>query len=147
MQAKKPLSDRAWLVHFSNKAAEIAKTGFKYGVNDVTKLGMTGWLAQSTKKHGGYNFAFIANSREALSQSQKGTYGKHAVMFQNSGLRVFHYGDTENQVIFWGKGIDPNKITLLINDGTQWSAFYHNVKPIITGNFRSVVKWVMDNNT
>ena len=38
-----------WLIHFTNDAESIAKYGFKYGVDDYTKLGLTTTLGEFEK--------------------------------------------------------------------------------------------------
>jgi hypothetical protein len=47
-----------WLIHFTNEANSIAENGFEYGVDDMTKLGLTTSLGEFDKKYGGYNFAY-----------------------------------------------------------------------------------------
>ena len=37
-------------------------------------------------------------------------------MFQNSGVHCYHYGDEENQVVFWGADVDPRDIILITHD-------------------------------
>jgi hypothetical protein len=92
------------LIHFTGDAVTVAKEGFKYGVDDMARLGLTTNLTQEAKKYGGYNFAYqlkdwvkYANGRNGLK------YGNEAVLLRASGINVWHYTDKEPQAIFYGK--------------------------------------------
>ncbi|MFA5489825.1 MAG: hypothetical protein WC284_11485 [Candidimonas sp.] len=101
------LNRKTWLVHFSDHARDIAANGFKYGIDDIERLGLTTWMSDSLKKYGGYNFAYMADDRNVRNGKK---YGKEFVMFQNSGVHTYHYGDEEDQVIFYGPEVDYKKI-------------------------------------
>ncbi len=103
-----------WLIHFTEDARSIQEEGFTRGVNDVTQLGLTTFLSDTEKDFGGYAFAFVANSRDARNAGQK--YGSQAVMFRAVGVKAYHNGDDENQVIFWGPSVDPTGIVALTPD-------------------------------
>lgn len=134
-----------WLIHFSDEAESIAQNGFKYGIDQMDRLGLTTWLGKSEKGYGGYNFAFEATSRDALRGTK---YGRDAVLFMNSGVKAYHYGDDESQIIFIGKDVDPRDIVLLRNDGGDWL-----VTPkadigrdaVFRGTLPQAIKWVMSN--
>ena len=84
-----------WCIHFGNDSQSIAKNGFTSGTYDIDKLGITG---RRDDMGVGYNFAYLVNDRNVdLSK-----YGDEAVIFRTSGVLVYHYGDEEHQVIFWG---------------------------------------------
>jgi len=53
-----------WLIHFSDHANSIHESGFKYGVRDLTKLGITTRLDKHMLQGEGYNFAFLADEAE-----------------------------------------------------------------------------------
>ena len=95
-----------WLIHFTKDAYGIAENGFKYGVDDMSKLGLTTRLSEFDKKYGGYNFAYTLGDFERYARSgsygNKYKYGGEAVVFNASGIKVWHYGDIEPQVIFYG---------------------------------------------
>lgn len=96
-----------WLIHFTNNAGDIAKEGFKYGVDEVDKLGLTTNLGEFDKKYGGYNFSYLLSDFVKYSKSDytRGggyKYGKEAVIFNASGIKLWHHGDGEPQVIFYG---------------------------------------------
>jgi|688.fasta_scaffold14447_6 hypothetical protein len=93
-----------WLIHFTDDAEGIESSGFKYGVNDITKLGLTLHLGDFEKKYGGYNFAFTLNKflKSQLKRSDEFKYGKEAVLFRASGIEAWHIGDEEYQVLFYG---------------------------------------------
>ena len=69
-------------------------------------------LKNETKLENGYNFAVELNSPEADQLFKNKRYGLDAVIFQSSGVEVFHRYDKQNQIIFWGKDVDKNKIII-----------------------------------
>jgi len=82
------LPRNTWLIHFTNEPYSIAKNGFTIGMDDMERLGLTTYFSKEYKSLGGYNFAFLAPSREANWAATKRRYGKSAVMFQNSGISL-----------------------------------------------------------
>ena len=68
---KPTLIKNQWLIHFTNDADDIAREGFKYGVDDMTKLGLTTHLGEFDKKYGGYNFAYTIGE---FNKYAKGNY-------------------------------------------------------------------------
>jgi hypothetical protein len=136
-----------WLIHFSDNAREISLYGFKYGMDEMDKLGLTTWFSDEAKKHGGYNFAYDANYRNADSGSK---YGREAVMFMNSGVKCDHHGDQEEQIVFWGADVDPRDIVFIANDGGTWKVINKNqnrgLRPLFVNDDMSVViQWVQAN--
>jgi hypothetical protein len=150
---RKRIPRQTWLIHFSDQASDISVEGFTRGVSDMEQIALTTWLHDNTKKYGGYNFAFIAGNRASQRAASEGYYGKHAVMFQSSGLEVYHYGDRENQVIFWGKAIDPRTIVELNRDHDMWivaprfksSMSQKGRDYVYRDTFEGVVNWVEHN--
>jgi hypothetical protein len=147
---KRLLPAQTWLVHFSDEAEAIAQDGFTIGMHDMTKLGLTTRYSNKSmeKSMGGYNFAFIANSRDAGSAAHNRKYGQHAVMFQNSGVRAYHTSDEEEQIMFSGKDVDPQMIILLRNTGDGWavigrSATRRGINSLYVSDFEASVQWVM----
>lgn len=151
-QDKRLLPAQTWLVHFSDDAAAIAEQGFTVGMYDMSKLGLTTRYSNksSEKSMGGYNFAFIANGRYA-KWAANGKYGRHCVMFQNSGVRAFHSSDEEEQIIFAGKDVDPQMIILLRNTGDGWAIVARNPTRrdgmqnggyLFVSDFEACVKWI-----
>ena len=47
-------------------------------------------------------------------------YGKDAVIFKGTGVEVYHIGDEENQIIFWGSDVDKDSIFYL-NRSNYWT--------------------------
>lgn len=138
-----------WLIHFSNDAFDIAYKGFNRGVYDVTKLGLTTYLSDFDRKNPGYNFAFEADSRYAKEVARTGKYGKNAVMFQAAGVKAYHNGDSEDQVIFYGPTIDKSKLVLLIKNDNEWCVSTANYRSkrecMYQGEYINVVYWVVNN--
>jgi len=142
------LPSGSWLVHFSDNADEIKAEGFTYGIDQMDKLGLTTYFGKESKKYGGYNFAFLADSRDASHAAKAGKYGKEAVLFKASGLKVYHYGDQETQIIFYGKDINPDNIVLIRKDGDMWQVQGGERGYLFESeNFNDVVNWVEKNHS
>ncbi len=143
-----------WLVHFNDSPWEIAKNGFIFGTDDPRLLGLTTYYKQASKKRGGYNFAFVANSRYAEIAVRDRKYGTHAVLFQSAGGKAWHYGDEEEQIMFWGPHVDPRSIIVLSFDENsgKYGVEAHPLKSrkylrenIFTGEYAACVNWVQKN--
>lgn len=138
-----------WLIHFTKDDAQaIQADGFTKGVDDLTTLGLTTHIYEEDKP-GGYNFAYHLGDFLRYGSSHYGgwKYGKSAVMFRASGLRMWHSGDEEPQVIFWGA--DAKDIVVLAQHGENWMV--DSCKPIerddvyAAEDLEAVVDWVVDN--
>ena len=110
---------------------------------------MTTWYSQDSKKYAGYNFAFVANTRDASAAARQKKYGKDAVIFQAAGVQAYHYGDNEDQIMFWGPSINKDKLVLLKHDD-DWMVVPNrplrsNREFLKKGDFKEVVHWVMQN--
>lgn len=153
LQKPKLLPRDTWLVHFTDKPYDIASQGFTIGMDQMDKLGLTTWYKNEGdyKKHGGYNFAFVAKGRHASYAASKGKYGRDAVVFQNSGVHAYHYGDEEEQVIFWGEEVSPKDIIVLVNEHGDWQVkTRHRLRngetTLFSGDFEACVNWVIQNS-
>jgi len=149
----KLLPRTTWLVHFTDHPYDIAQQGFTIGMDQMDKLGLTTWFKNEGdfKKHGGYNFAFKALSRHADFAAHKGKYGQSAVLFQNSGVHAYHYGDEEDQVIFWGEEVSPKNIIVLVKEDDTWHVkTRHRLRngqtSLFAGDYENCVKWVVQNS-
>jgi hypothetical protein len=142
LRKQKLLPRTTWLIHFSDNAEQIADNGFKYGQDQMDKLGLTTWFKDEAKKYGGYNFAFLASSVHGPSN-----YGSHAVLFQNSGVHCYHYGDNEDQIIFWGADVEPSTI-VLIRKSDEWEVIARGLRDRVvykSGDIDTVIQWTMKN--
>jgi hypothetical protein len=141
-----------WLIHFTNDADNITKNGFKYGVNDMTKLGLTTHLGEFDKKYGGYNFAYTLNDFKKYGASSYGNwsksgykYGNEAVIFNASGIKVWHYGDEEPQVIFYGNTA-KNIIPITSGENAKFGVFSKNGNLLFENDdLPKIVKWIVNN--
>jgi hypothetical protein len=87
---------------------------------DVTMLGLTTHF-KNEMKSGGYNFAYDIKNWERYASGRFGfKYGKEAVMFKASGVKVWHNGDNEEQVVFIGS--TAKDIVPLTEYGGDWYA-------------------------
>ena len=150
MDYEKPLINK-WFVHFSNNAGKIFYEGFKYGNSDVDKLSLTD--AGSTKgKHGDYLFAYEMDDVKKYAKSSRGRrnfkYGDSAVVFVASGIRFYHHGDEEPQVVFDKKS--PQGCFLVEHrDDDRWCVYGHtpNGKKqlIAVDDFYDAIYWCREN--
>lgn len=139
-----------WLIHFTEDANSIASEGFKFGVDDMTKLGLTTELGEFYKKYGGYNFAytlsdFVKYGSRDYTEGGGYKYGKEAIVFNASGIRVWHFGDEEYQTIFYGNTA-TNIIPITSGENKKW-AIYNKTGKILfkNDNLEKVVNWLITN--
>lgn len=147
LMGNKMMKRSSWLIHYSDHAYDISLNGFKYGVDEMDKLGLTTWFGDDRKKYGGYNFAFDAARRDALNA--EGKYGKEAVIFRNAGVRCDHHGDSEEQIVFWGADVDPKDIIYLSCEYGTWGVArkYGDGDPVFKSDeLEKVIKWVMQHS-
>ena len=136
-----PINDRllpstTWLAHFCRDAAAIRQQGFVRGVPDVDRLALTrinsvfGTSERIRYNQPGYNFAYPTDGSVPLTQrwgDPPNGYGRQVLLFQSSGLLVYHEGDREDQVIFWGPAanmttarvIKATRYGFVADDGTR----------------------------
>lgn len=148
-----------WLTHFSNDADDIARQGFTKGIDDPEKLGLTTYVKNDSfeKADGGYTFAFLSDSNDAEYSANKasrnsGGYGENFVMFVNvGGVRAYHWGDEESQVMIWGPSVDPRNLVLVTKDDDDYSVNVHPSKAgkrdvVVSGlSYREASNWVQQN--
>jgi hypothetical protein len=133
-----------WLIHFvgPNVVDDIAENGFTRGVSDMYRLGLTRWLPEEEKDRGGFNFAYLLQDFYKYGGEK---YGREAVIFRASGVRVWHIGDEEYQVIFFGKGA-KDRIPIKSSDEHYWAIADRDGKNIYGhDDLRKVVEWVSRN--
>lgn len=159
-----PLPASTWLIHWTDSSTSIAQQGFAKGQSDPSVMGVTKGTVYA--KEPGYNFAYLAGSKDA--KKGFGVYGHEALMFRAAGVHIYHGGDDEEQVVFWGPDVKPANMILIVPDmttpywydeATSWHAFTTGVKfhdgpgetsipdraPLAKGSFAKVVRWVMNN--
>lgn len=134
------LKPSTWLVHYTDDAIGIATRGFKFGEPDVTKLGLTRYKSQRFRKDSpGYNFAYQLPTDERK-------YGDECVVFQSAGVGVYHSGDEEDQVVFWGPGITTAPVA--ITEDSDGLFVVHGKGDQVLARLRTKVlaqKWVVFN--
>ena len=137
-----------WLIHFtsSDNAYDIYKNGFTKGVEEINKLGLTTQLGEFDKKYGGYNFAYKANNFKRYASGRHGyKYGDTAVLFKASGIQVWHQGDEEPQVIFYGN--TATNTNIIEETGGEWVLESEKTRQnlIKSEDLEKVVNWVVKN--
>ena len=93
----------AWLVHFTNDADAIERKGFRHGIDDPMRVGLTTHFSKAAKAQPGYTFAFRPEdvNRYAWNRGRP-KYGKEAVVFRADAVLAHHTSDEEDQAIAWG---------------------------------------------
>lgn len=147
-----------WLVHFSDNAYAIAKDGFKYGTQELDRLAYSGCGDIENKFGEGYDFAYDAISATDVftivdRNVKTPKYGNEFVLFQASGVEVFHDGDQENQVIFYGPSakniiyIKGNYPPSGVQGDVEWQVCDVTNNRIIykTNNLEKVIEWAINN--
>ena len=73
MDLEGQITEPVWLTHFSEEAFSIAWKGLTHGMADPEKLGLTTYFKKDSfeKGSGGYNFAFLSDSKEAQWSAHK----------------------------------------------------------------------------
>lgn len=136
-----------WLIHFTDNALQIAQNGFQYGTEDIDRLNYTN-AGSIQGKSKGYNFAYTINDYDRFYRGFHGQpkYGNEAVLLQASGIKTWHYGDEEYQVIFWGQNA-KNIIPIIQNSDGYWTILSSKTsnKLIEFENLEDIVNWVMNN--
>ena len=98
---------KQWLVHLTDHASDIWSDGFTHGTFEIDKLALTTYNSHDSKKHGGYNFAYTPYDFEKYGNNghhkHNFSYGDEAILFRSSGVKAWHIGDEEYQVMFWGE--------------------------------------------
>jgi len=139
-----------WLIHFCNDADSIARDGFTLGVNEIDKLGLTTHLSEFEKKYGGYNFSYRVEDFMRYGRSRgyghEFKYGNEAVIFNASGVMLWHNSDEEPQVIFYGNTA-KNIIAITHSEDSNWAIRNTKTNRIIFENdsLETVVNWVQNN--
>jgi len=126
-----------WCIHFTEYADDISKEGFTSGTEDISRLAFTG--AGQQKPSAGYDFAFLINDRNVDFNN----YGTKAVIFRTSGVLVRHYGDEQDQVIFWGPNV--KSFITVENDG-DWIVYGQKGQVLFRGEKPSDVAFWATNN-
>ena len=140
-----------WLIHFSDNAYDIAINGFKYGTPEYEEIAYSGAGDIKNKYGEGYDFAYLLDEfgnyyRSDRAYEYKPKYGSEAVIFRANGIRLYHYGDGEYQVIFWGPSA-KDLIYIEYDDEYSWC-----IKSLKNGNilyynedFEKVADWAINN--
>ena len=127
-----------WCIHFGSDSESIAKEGFTGGTPEIEHLAYTNAGAQ--KSSAGYDFAFLINDRSVDYNED----GDEAVIFRTSGVEIYHYGDNQNQVVFWGPNV-KNFIPIHQDNG-DWVVYGQNGQVLVRcGRPSEIALWATEN--
>lgn len=128
-----------WCIHFTEYSDDISKEGFTQGTPDLERLAYTN--AGGFKAQSGYDFAFLVNDGNVDFNN----YGSEAVIFRTSGVLVWHHGDGQRQVIFYGPNV-KEFIPIKYDSSEGWVIEGKHYQILKAADKPSeLVKWVMDN--
>lgn len=128
-----------WCIHFTDYAKGIAMHGFTGGTEEIDALAYTN--AGHEKPSEGYDFAFLINDDSVDFND----YGDEAVIFRTSGIEVTHYGDEQNQVIFWGKYAKDFIPIYLDNEDGDWKIYGKKGQVLMSGKPSELARWATEN--
>lgn len=111
-------------------AESIRHEGFIVGCPDINDMALTWqtcvYTGKSTRRHNpdpapGYNYAY-SHAGKVKPSDRIGSYGGSIIMFRASGVDLYHYGDQEDQVGFWGPSVDKGRMfrTIVPEATTGW---------------------------
>lgn len=127
-----------WCIHFGSDSESIAKEGFTGGTPEIEHLAYTNAGAQKTSA--GYDFAFLINDRSV----DYNEYGDEAVIFRTSGVEIYHYGDNQNQVVFWGPNV--KSFIPIHQDNGDWVVYGQNGQVLVRcGRPSEIALWATEN--
>ena len=127
-----------WCIHFTKDAESIAKYGFTGGTPDIDHLAYTN--AGQEKPSKGYDFAFLIDDRSV----DYNEYGDEAVIFRTSGIEIYHYGDNQNQVIFWGPNV--KSFIPIHQDNGDWVVYGRDDQVLVRKESPSeIAVWATEN--
>lgn len=141
-----------WLIHFTNHAHEIINKGFTQGTPNKSKVAYTCWVHSNDKHYkNGYLYGYKIN--DIPNDATK--FGEDAILFQASGIEVYHRGDKEKQVIFHNQDAKnliyiqcpdnfPNTYQNKLKDWTVASLITD--EPLYTSDsIEDVIEWILKN--
>ena len=127
-----------WCIHFGSDSESIAKEGFTGGTPEIEHLAYTNAGVQ--KSSAGYDFAFLINDRSV----DYNEYGDEAVIFRTSGIEVYHYGDNQNQVVFWGPNV--KSFIPIHQENGEWVVYGQNGQVLVKcGRPSEIALWATEN--
>ncbi len=127
-----------WCIHFGSDSESIAKEGFTGGTPEIEHLAYTNAGAQ--KSSAGYDFAFLIDDRSV----DYNEYGDEAVIFRTSGVEIYHYGDNQNQVVFWGPNV--KSFIPIHQDNGDWVVYGQNGQVLVRcGRPSEIALWATEN--
>ena len=127
-----------WCIHFGSDSENIAREGFTGGTPEIEHLAYTNAGAQ--KSSAGYDFAFLINDRGVDYNG----YGDEAVIFRTSGVEIYHYGDNQNQVVFWGPNV--KSFIPIHQDNGDWVVYGQNGQVLVRcGRPSEIALWATEN--
>lgn len=128
-----------WLIHFTEgdeNISSILKSQSFHGISDMKYLACTAQAAEDDENEGwvegGYCFAFHIDDIDYNFKNGYSHYGHCGFLFKSSGIKLYHKGDDELQVIFIGNMV-KNLIPFWYDSDTR--EFHDKQNTIRTDDF------------
>ncbi len=135
-----------WLVHFTDDPFGIKNNGFIYGHPPEYGYEGLAYTTWKTKRHTepGFNFAFQIGTRDANFAARNGKYGNHCIVFLAAGVKCYHYGDEESQILFWGPAVKKDMIFPVYN-GDEGYCVQTSNREFCFEKFEDACDWITQN--
>ena len=133
-----------WQIHFTDDPWSIVREGFTQGHPDIDGVHLTTYFKN---KAPGFNFGYPANYRFPLENGRP-KYGRHAVLFYAGGLDTYHWGDEEEQTVFWGPYVEKEMIFPIIWDDMEdvWTVESHSGRVVFKSeNIENAIAYIKSN--
>lgn len=133
-----------WMLHFTNHLSSIERGGFSGGIVDYNNLAYTGRAHDMMRSEDDYGYFYAFTINDAVRYDGK-KYGDEAVLFLGSGVKIYHYGDKEPQVIFNGALVQI-KIPIYQDEG-GWTIYDNKTGKILreSDKIEEVAYWAIEN--
>lgn len=108
-----------WITHFTEKenVKSILKTQHFKGIPNIYNLAITSSNNEEYTEEG-YCFGFHIDDIYENFKNKDSHYGNYGILFKASGIKLYHNGDEEHQVIFIGNQVS-NLIPFMYNEKTK----------------------------
>lgn len=133
-----------WQIHFTDDPWSIVREGFTQGHSDIDGVHLTTYFKN---KAPGFNFGYPSNYRFPLENGRP-KYGRHAVLFYAGGLDTYHWGDEEEQTVFWGPYVEKEMIFPIIWDNMEdvWTVESHSGRVVFKSeNIENAIAYIKSN--
>jgi len=126
-----------WAIHYTNLESfeNILQDGFTHGCADLDKLAYSDGKADTSVKNYGWNFALPVDGKylgEDLG------YGDCGFLIRTDGVRAFHKGDGDDEIIFKDCHVKEKIPFVYDEDFKCWLCFDGNQCDVPSAEFKDI---------